>query len=117
MRPAAPAANASKPAPPQRKTRPASTSSAKPRTGPVSPDVARKHFEELLKAKQERVRQGPSYPAPNAYTGRHDAEGAIPPSYPTQETTQSADTSPDAEATYGETSNHGRGNQGMREQK
>ncbi|MBA8882789.1 hypothetical protein [Dokdonella fugitiva] len=30
------------------------------------------HFREVLRAKQERVRQGPSYPAPNAYTGRHD---------------------------------------------
>jgi hypothetical protein len=31
------------------------------------------HFRELLRAKQDRVRQGPSYPAPNAYTGRHDS--------------------------------------------
>jgi hypothetical protein len=33
------------------------------------------HFRELLRAKQDRVRQGPSYPAPNAYTGRHDSVG------------------------------------------
>jgi hypothetical protein len=33
------------------------------------------HFRELLRAKQDRVRQGPSYPAPNAYTGRHDGAG------------------------------------------
>jgi hypothetical protein len=29
-----------------------------------------------LRAKQERVRQGPAYPAPNAYTGRHDSATA-----------------------------------------
>jgi hypothetical protein len=36
----------------------------------VSPQVAIEHFRELLRAKQERVRQGPSYPAPNPYSGR-----------------------------------------------
>ena len=34
------------------------------------------HFRDVLRAKQERVRQGPSYPAPNAYTGRHDSVAA-----------------------------------------
>ena len=33
------------------------------------------HFRELLRAKQERVRQGPSYPAPNDFTGRHEMQG------------------------------------------
>ncbi|HEU4664726.1 MAG TPA: hypothetical protein VFS55_11930 [Dokdonella sp.] len=40
--------------------------------GAVSAEVAMQHFRDVLRAKQERVRQGPSYPAPNAFTGRHD---------------------------------------------
>ncbi|HEY6941162.1 hypothetical protein [Dokdonella sp.] len=40
--------------------------------GAVSAEVAMQHFRDVLRAKQERVRQGPNYPAPNAYTGRHD---------------------------------------------
>ncbi len=36
----------------------------------VAPEVAIEHFREALRAKQARVRQGPSYPAPNAYSGR-----------------------------------------------
>jgi hypothetical protein len=42
-------------------------------TGAVSAELAMQHFRELLRAKQDRVRQGPNYPAPNAYTGRHDS--------------------------------------------
>ncbi len=74
------------------------------------------HFQELLRAKQERVRQGPSYPAANAYTGRHDA--------PTENMHEDASShgppmasAPDAEATYGTSTAHGRGNQGMRKTK
>jgi hypothetical protein len=43
---------------------------------PVSPSVAREHFLEILKAKQERVRQGPAYPAANAFTGQRDTAAA-----------------------------------------
>jgi hypothetical protein len=48
-------------------------SGAAPTAAAVSAEVAMQHFRELLRAKQDRVRQGPSYPAPNAYTGRHDS--------------------------------------------
>lgn len=83
----------------------------------VSPSVARKHFEQLLKAKQERVRQGPSYPAPNPFTGRHDVDNGMQ-STPNEESATPAAGAPDPEATYGGTEfNHGRGNQGMRNQK
>lgn len=82
----------------------------------MTPDVAMAHFQELLRAKQERVRQGPNYPPANPYTGRHDApvehahedaSGHGPPM---------AD-SPDPEATYGASTTHARGNQGMRKSK
>jgi hypothetical protein len=77
--------------------------------------VARRHFEELLKAKQERVRQGPNYPAPNPYTGRHESEAPIATNE-NGESTQSPETTA-PEATYGETHTLARGNQGMRNQK
>jgi hypothetical protein len=87
----------------------------KPRT--ATAEVARRHFREILEAKQQRVKQGPSYPAPNAFTGRpHDAADAAgpPPGDPAPST---QNTKPDAEATYGEGEfTHGRGNQGMRGQ-
>jgi len=74
------------------------------------------HFQELLRAKQERVRQGPSYPPANPYTGRHDA--------PTDQSIESTSShgppmanTPDPEATYGASTTHGRGNQGMRKTK
>jgi hypothetical protein len=79
----------------------------------VSAEVARQHFREILEAKQKRVRQGPSYPAPNAFTGRpHDTGAAgAPPQEPAQ------DSGPDVEASYGEGEfASGRGNQGMRGQ-
>jgi hypothetical protein len=62
------------------------------------------------------VKQGPSYPAPNAFTGRpHDGTGSPPPSE--APSSPAADTAPDVEAKYGEGEfTHGRGNQGMRGQ-
>ncbi|MFI4969798.1 MAG: hypothetical protein ACHP7D_06305 [Lysobacterales bacterium] len=78
-KPAAPVA--SKPATPPRPATPRPSTVAPtraPASGPVSPEVAIQHFRELLREKQERVRLGPSYPAPSPYTGRHDtavAEG------------------------------------------
>jgi hypothetical protein len=74
------------------------------------------HFQELLRAKQERVRQGPNYPPANPYTGRHDVtvdhvqEDAASHGPPMS-------TVPDPEATYGASTTHGRGNQGMRKPK
>jgi hypothetical protein len=95
---------------------PRASSSGDQRKRAVTPSEARRHFEELLKAKQERVRQGPNYPAPNPYTGRHGGE-APAATNGNEETTPPADTAPAPEATYGETHTHARGNQGMRNQK
>ncbi len=85
------------------------------RRRPVKPEVARRHFLEILEAKRERVKQGPGYPPPNAFTGRpHDAAGAVgippPPNGPAPATSPAT---PDAQAS---TFKHGRGNQGMRGQ-
>jgi hypothetical protein len=87
---------------------------------PVSADVARQHFQELLEAKQERLRQGPSYPPANDFTGQRSVDGsgstagsenAALPAPPDAD-------KPAPEATFGEPSvMHGRGNQGMRPQK
>ncbi len=86
-------------------------------SGPVSPEVATAHFQELLRAKQERVRQGPTYPAANPFTGRHDGseghghgdlDSHGPPQLPN---------TPEPEAVYGASTAHGRGNQGMRKPK
>jgi hypothetical protein len=87
-----------------------------PSTEAVSPEVATAHFQELLRAKQERVRQGPAYPPANPYTGRHDAPAggineaaaAHGPPLPT---------APEPEAVYGASTTHGRGDQGMRKPK
>jgi hypothetical protein len=38
----------------------------------LSAQTALDHFREALRAKQERVKQAPAYPAPNDFTGRHD---------------------------------------------
>ncbi|HJU38226.1 MAG TPA: hypothetical protein VJ724_01540 [Tahibacter sp.] len=73
----------------------------------MTPETARRHFQQLLEAKQARVRQGPSYPAPNDFTGQRDVDAA-----PADAGT------PSPESTYGDpTFAHGRGNQGMRPQK
>jgi hypothetical protein len=45
-------------------------STGEPAYSAATPEVAIEHFREVLRAKQERVRQGPSYPAPNPYSGR-----------------------------------------------
>ncbi|MEO7431656.1 MAG: hypothetical protein ABIR62_06455 [Dokdonella sp.] len=82
----------------------------------MAPDVAIAHFQELLRAKQERVRQGPSYPAANAYTGRHDATADDVHDDPNSHGPPMA-SAPDAEATYGASTTHARGNQGMRKPK
>jgi len=84
---------------------------------PVSPKVAARHFREVLQAKQERVRQGPSYPPANAFTGQHAAEagassGGLDPHAPLPATG-----TPPPEALTAANSTHGRGNQGMRKQK
>ncbi|MGH8172912.1 MAG: hypothetical protein ACREPX_07170 [Rhodanobacteraceae bacterium] len=99
------------------KPTPRATSAPAPRKGPVTPAEARRHFEELLKAKQERVRQGPNYPPANAYTGRHDGDAPSTTDASDEAPAPQTDNTPAPEATYGETHTHGRGNQGMRNQK
>ncbi|MEO6688315.1 MAG: hypothetical protein ABIS07_03485 [Dokdonella sp.] len=84
--------------------------------GPVSPEVAAAHFQELLRAKQERVRQGPSYPAANPYTGRHGGSGANGHADLDSHAPPLSNT-PEPEAVYGASTTHGRGNQGMRKPK
>lgn len=66
------------------------------------------------------MRQGPSYPPANDFTGQHGVDGSTA----AQGSDNAAPTAPlDAgrsapEATFGESSaRHGRGNQGMRPQK
>ena len=80
--------------------------------------MARRHFQELLEAKQERVRQGPSYPPANDFTGQRAADGSSPasPSEPAPQPPNANQPAP--ESTYGDPAfTHGRGNQGMRPQK
>jgi hypothetical protein len=82
------------------------------------PSVARRHFQELLDAKNDRVRQGPSYPPANPYTGRRD-NAATPMPHGADASAEPPVTSnaPDSEATFGSSGTvHGRGNQGMRRQ-
>lgn len=78
--------------------------------------MAKRHFLEALEAKQERIRQGPSYPSSNAFTGRPDApvEGSLPLE---TEPLKPVASTPSPEATYGAALAHGRGNQGMRKQR
>jgi hypothetical protein len=83
----------------------------------VSADVARQHFQELLEAKQERLRQGPSYPPANDFTGQRSLDGSGSAAGSENPTPPDAG-KPAPEATFGEPSvMHGRGNQGMRPQK
>jgi hypothetical protein len=83
----------------------------------VSPAVARRHFLKILEAKQERVRQGPSYPPANAFTGHKDP-AAAPASAPTPTADAQPEAAPDRASTFdGAAAPHGRGNQGMRSQK
>lgn len=107
---------ATKPAALAARPRSAAPVQESPDIGPVSPEIAVAHFQELLRAKQERVRQGPTYPAANPYTGRHDvaggnAHGDVDSHGPPSPST------PEPEAVYGASTTHGRGNQGMRKPK
>jgi len=78
--------------------------------------VAREHFQELLEAKQAKVRQGPSYPAPNAFTGNREADSTVRSGG--GDTPAPQPERPGPEATFGDPPLvHGRGNQGMRPQK
>jgi hypothetical protein len=83
----------------------------------VRPSIARRHFQELLQAKQERVKQGPSYPPANPYTGRRDAVASMPHGGDESASPPSLSNAPEPEATFGSSETmHGRGNQGMRRQ-
>ncbi len=79
-----------------------------------TPAAAQKRMRELLKAKQERDRQGPNYPAANAYTGRHDEAAPADRGEVHQQNPLPRRPSPDA--VYGATYDHARGDQGKRSQ-
>jgi hypothetical protein len=114
-KPARVAKPTARPKPPARRAPAAGRKAAAPQQ-PAKPELARQHFRELLEAKQQRVKQGPSYPAPNAFTGRpHEAGADTSP--PNESASGAQDSKPDVEATYGDGEfAHGRGNQGMRGQ-
>ncbi|MBN8480133.1 MAG: hypothetical protein J0L88_00930 [Xanthomonadales bacterium] len=79
--------------------------------------VAKRHFLEALAAKQERIKQGPSYPPANPFTGRSDVE--IAPGHPTDDAGSAPVTgsTPSPEATHVANLLRARGNQGMRKQR
>lgn len=83
-------------------------------------ETSRRHLQEVLEAKQERARSGPSYPPSNAHTGRSDAGG---PGEPPRDgvDVHAADgqgTQPSPDALFGSGNvAHARGNQGMRKQR
>lgn len=79
-----------------------------------TPAAAQKRMRELLKAKQERDRQGPNYPAANAYTGREDGAANADRGEVHQQNPLPRRPSPDA--IYGATYDHARGDQGKRSQ-
>ena len=79
-----------------------------------TPEAAQKRLRELLKAKQERDRQGPNYPAANAYTGRPDDAAPTDRGEVHQQNPLPRRPSPDA--IYGATYDHARGDQGKRSQ-
>ncbi|MEO5561078.1 MAG: hypothetical protein ABIO49_14175 [Dokdonella sp.] len=106
-----------KPTAPVVRPRSAAPVQASPDVGPVSPEVAAAHFQELLRAKQERVRQGPTYPAANPYTGRHDGSGGNGHGDIDSHGPPPLSNTPEPEAVYGTSTTHGRGNQGMRKPK
>ena len=83
----------------------------------MTPEVAIAHFKELLQAKQERVRQGPSYPTASPYSGRHDTLAAA--DHRNNDDTHAAPAAgtPEPDAVYGANATHGRGNQGLRSPK
>ena len=83
----------------------------------LSPAEALNHFRDVLRAKQERVRRGPGYPAPNAYTGRHDVAGTGPAPTSPPASVRSGNDAPDEPALSASNRMHGRGNQGMRGKK
>jgi hypothetical protein len=101
----------SRPAAPVRKPQAAPRREAA-RPGPVSPEVAIAHFQQLLRAKQDRVRQGPNYPPANAFSGRHDT---LADDHRDEEDPHAppAAGSPEPDAVYG-AHTHARGNQEMR---
>lgn len=77
-----------------------------------TPEAAQKRMQELLKAKQERDRNGPSYPPANAHTG-HAVDPALAADRgDVHQTAMPRKPSPDA--VYGATFDHARGDQSKR---
>ena len=88
-----------------------------PRRRTAGPEVAKQHFLEALQAKQERVRQGPSYPPANAFTGRVEDESMHAPVISDAGAAPVDQPAPSPEATYVTNLLRARGNQGMRKQR
>jgi hypothetical protein len=78
--------------------------------------TARRHLREALEAKNARTRQGPAWPAPNAFTGRRDAQANVIPGEGDAEVPPAAGPPP-PEAVPTIEDMRGRGNQAMRRQK
>ncbi|MBB5208731.1 hypothetical protein [Chiayiivirga flava] len=71
-------------------------------------------MQQLLEAKNERARQPPSYPAPNAHTGQKDT-GAPQPHVPGEPRSgEVTSTRPSPDALHAELGSHARGNQELR---
>jgi hypothetical protein len=66
----------------------------------------------MLEAKNERVRQGPTWPAANAHTGQHIGAGPVV----SRDLFDVPVTHPSPETNFGVHGMHGRGNQGKRGQ-
>ena len=88
-----------------------------PRKRATSAALAKRHFLEALEAKQERVRQGPSYPPANAFTGRSDDDAVHAPVISESGVAPVEQPAPSPEATYVTNLLRARGNQGMRKQR
>ena len=78
-----------------------------------TPEAAQKRMAELLKAKQERDRQSPSGPAANAYTG-HALDPALAADRSGDVHQTAMPRKPSADAVYGATYDHARGDQSKR---
>jgi len=113
----APVAQRASVAPEKIAAKPISGAREAPKKRAASPAIAKRHFLEVLEAKQERVRQGPSYPAANAFTGRPDAHYEGAQLAAEEEIAPVVGNAPSADATYGAGLVHARGNQGMRKQR
>ncbi|MFA7319953.1 MAG: hypothetical protein WC000_00660 [Dokdonella sp.] len=101
----------SKPAPVSAGRNPAAGKPPRSRTKTFTPEQAAEQMRALLEAKNERVRQGPSWPAANAHAGHVDGAGAT-----RHDAHDLASLPVDPQSNLGVAGMHGRGNQGKRGQ-